>query len=161
MRIPTNLIDNTYELFPPGDYDGSIDGAELRDPMGDSSWVILRVSLTDIRAREGTADTDRTTFSGDITLLSNDVDLRELDTITADTPFMLQRASGLLGGIAEGIGVTGERTNGAVDADVPAIVEALTNGQFEGERVGFSVSHYKPKGKDKVYEQFLRFGVAS
>jgi hypothetical protein len=156
--VPTSVIDNTYENFPQGTYDGDIGSAEIRDPNGDGSWLLLKLGLTTVAAAEGTGDPGRSAFTSDITLVTDGVDVRETD-FSGKIPFPITRASGLLAGLAEGLGVA-TRTNGRVDIDLQSVVDALTGGEFSGERVGFQVSHFTNR-KDKTYDQYAHFGPAS
>lgn len=160
-EVPTSVVDNSYTVFPEGYYEGAIASAELRDPNNDGSWLVLKVGLNDITPKDGTSLTDRKTFKGDITVRTNGTDLFEMDGFTGDDlPFAIVRSAGVLAGLAEGLGVA-TRTNGAVNVDLKATAEALIDGQFEGERVSFQVTHYTPKGSDKPRDQYNRFGAAS
>lgn len=161
-RVPGALIDNSYENFPKGFYDGDITGAEVRDPNGDGSWLTLKLSVDNITPKEGTADPGRTRFQGDITLRTDGVDLSEVEDFgNGDIPYGVRKAGGLIAGIAEGLNVATRGDDGVLDVDLAAMVDALTSGDFEGERVGFEVSHYSPKTSDKTYDQFNQFGPAS
>lgn len=158
--IPTNIVDNSYAVFPEGKYTGSLSGAEVRDPKGNGSWLTLKVSLDEISPMEGTEDPGRTKFNGDITILTDGHDMREIaDFSDRNLPYALVKSAGLIGGMAEALGVA-SRENGRVDVDIPAVLEALTEGNFAGERVGFEVAHYSPKNSDKTYEQFNAFAMA-
>jgi len=158
--IPTNVVDNSYTVFPEGFYTGALSSAEVRDPKSDGSWLLLRVGLDTITPNDGTADPGRESFRGDITISSDGHDLREItDFSSKEIPFGVVRSAGLLAGIAEALGVA-TRENGQVDVDLRQVVEALAEGNFAGERVAFEVTHYKPKNSDKIYEQFNRFGAA-
>jgi hypothetical protein len=154
------VVDNSYAVFPEGTYTGALSGAEVRDPKSDGSWLTLKVSLDDITPMDGTADPGRTKFNGDLTILTDGHDLREIEDFSnRDIPFSVVRSAGLIAGIAEALGVA-SRENGQVDVDIRQVLEALTEGNFAGERVAFEVTHYSPKNSDKTYEQFNRFGAA-
>lgn len=160
--VPTSVVDNEYENFPKGYYDGNIDSAEVRDPNDDGSWLMIRLAVDEITPKEGTADPGRGRFSSDITVKTDGVDLFEVEDFNnPDLPFGIVRGAGLLAGLAEALGV-GERDEqtGQVVADLEAVAQAVTGGQFEGERVGFGVSHYT-NSKGDTYDQFERFGPAS
>ena len=159
--VPTSAVDNTYEEFPVGMYDGEIGSAEIRDPNGDGSWLTLKLGVENISAKEGTDDPGRSTFQSDITILTDGTDLREVEDFSnGELPFPIRRAAGLLAGLAEGLGVA-TRENGRVEVDIQAIADALTNGEFAGERVGFEVSHFYNKKTKKTRDQYNRFGPAS
>lgn len=161
-RVPGSVIDNDYENFPEGFFDGDLGVAEVRDVHGDGSWLSLEIPTSNITPKEGTEDPGRSTFSTGITVLTDGVDLTEVDDFSnGDIPFGVRRAAGCLAGMAEGLGVAERDDAGNVDVDLAAVIDALTSGEFEGERVGFEVSHYSPKGSDKTYEQYNRFGPAS
>ena len=158
--VPTAVVDNTYENFPQGNYDGEIREAELRDVNNDGSWLTLKVGVDNITPREGTANPGRDRFQSDITIRTDGVDLFEVtDFSNPDLPFGIRRAAGLLAGLGEGLGVA-ERTVEGVSVDLKAVAEALIDGKFKGERVGFEVTHYTNK-KDKTFDQYNRFGAAS
>lgn len=158
-RVPTAVVDNTYEAFPEGYYNGKITGAELRDPNKDGSWLVLKLATGDVTPKEGTADPGRSAFSGDITIKTDGVDLFEIEDFTdRNIPYPVRLSAGLLAGLAESLGV-GTRQNGAVEADLKALAEALIDGNFEGESIGFSVKHWTPKGGD-TRDQFGSFGAA-
>jgi hypothetical protein len=158
--VPTSTVDNTYEVFPKGVYDGNLSGAQQRDVNGDGSWITLKLSVSDITPKEGTADPGRTAFNSDLTLKTDGVDLFEVENFNSrDVPFGIRRSAGLLAGLAEGLGVAA-RENGIVSVDLAAVVTALVDSQFDGERVGFEVSHYTPKGGE-ARDQYNRFGPAS
>ena len=163
IDIPTSIVDNDYEVFPVGKYNGTISGAKVRDPNGDGSWVIAKVSVTDVTPREGTAEPARNAFSGDITLRNTDkdgnvVDVRDLDRITDKTPFPVRRAAGLLAGLGTAAGVA-DRTDGRVSVDLGQVAEALVNEQFNNQRIGFEVTHYLKDGKPR--DQFTVIGPAN
>lgn len=159
--VPTAVVDNTYEVFPQGYYDGDIAAAELRDPNKDGSWLTLKVAVSNITPKDGTQDPGRSAFQSDLTIKTDGVDLFEVEDFSdRDLPFGIRRSAGLLAGLAEGLGVA-TRENGSVQADLRAVAEALIEGNFEGERVGFEVAHYTPKDSDKARDQYNRFGPAS
>lgn len=161
-RVPTQLVDNEYEAFPKGFYDGDIDSAEVRDPKDDGSWLTMEVGFASITPKEGTNDPGRSRFSNGITIYSEGVHVKDVEDFSNnDLPFGVRRAGGLLAGLAEGLGVATRDDDGYLDVDIEAVIDALTSGEFEGERVGFQVGHYSPKNSDKTYEQFERFGPAS
>lgn len=158
-RVPTAIIDNTYEAFPEGHYNGKIVGAELRDPNRDGSWLILKLAAGDVTPKEGTPNPGRGAFSGDITLKSNGIDLFEIaDFSDTSIPYPIRLSAGLLAGLAEVLGV-GDRSNGAVETDLKAFTTALLDGQFQGEAVGFSVKHWS-KADGTPRDQFGAFGAA-
>lgn len=159
--VPTSVVDNTYEVFPQGYYDGDIVEAEVRDPNGDGSWLTLKIRTENITPKEGTEDPGRSAFQSELTIKTDGIELFDVDNFNdRSIPFGLVRAAGALAGLAEGLGVA-TRENGAVDVDLRQVAEALAAGQFNGERVGFQVTHYSPKDSDKTYDQFGGFGPAS
>jgi len=161
VSIPTSVVDNTYTAFPEGTYTGALVSAEVKDPKDDGSWLLLKLGLDGISANEGTEDPGRSKFTADITLYTDGQNVAEIENFNADgVPFSLVRSSGLLAGIAEGLGVV-TRDGTQVVVDLEQVIAALTDGNFEGERVSFEVSHYTPKGSDKTYEQFSAFGPAA
>ena len=158
--VPSNIVDNSYEVFPEGNYEGALAGAEHRDVKGDGSWKTLKIVTDNITPREGTGEPGRSKFQADITLTTDGVDIFEVEDFSSkDVPFGIVRSAGLLAGLAEGLNL-GTRGPNGVEVDLKAVVEALIDGQFAGEKVSFQVSHYKPKNSDKVYEQYNRFGAA-
>jgi hypothetical protein len=158
--IPTNVVDNSYAVFPEGTYTGALQSAEVRDPKSDGSWLTLKVGLDTITPMDGTTDPGRATFKGDFTIATDGHDLREIEDFSSrEIPFSIVRSAGLIAGMAEALGVA-NRENGQVDVDIRQVLEALTEGNFAGERVAFEVTHYSPKNSDKTYEQFNRFGTA-
>lgn len=158
--IPTNVVDNSYAVFPEGFYTGALTSAEVRDPKSDGSWLTLKVGLGEVTPNEGTADPGRASFKGDLTIRTDGHDILEIEDFSnREIPFSLVRSAGLIAGIAEALGVA-SREGGNVDVDIREVVEALTEGNFSGERVSFQVTHYSPKNSDKVYEQFGAFGTA-
>lgn len=159
--VPTSTVDNTYEAFPRGAYDGEIQGAEIRDPNNDGSWLVLKLSVSGVTPKEGTADPGRSAFQSDITLKTDGVDVTTVEDFgNRDLPFPIRRSGGLLAGLSEALGVA-SRDNGQVSFDPAAIVDALVDGQFVGEKVGFEVGHYTPKGSTDARDQYNRFGPAS
>lgn len=160
-QVPNTIVDNDYEAFPEGFYDGEISGAQLRDPNNDGSWLILKLSLTNVTPKDGTQDPGRNRFSGDITLRTDGTDLFEVSNFADnELHFAIRRSAGLLAGLGEGLGVA-TRVGGSVDVDLKAVAEALIDGNFENAKVGFQVSHYTNKKSGKTYDQFARFGSAS
>ena len=159
-RVPSNIIDNSFKLFPEGAYDGDITGAVIRDPNNDDSWLLLKVSVGNITAKDGTASPGRDRFQSDITLKTDGTSVFEIEDFGgADVPFVLERGAGLLAGLAEGLGIAETRENGAAYVDLKEVVEALIDGNFEGERVGFEVAHWTSKGdKPVTRDQYVTFG---
>jgi hypothetical protein len=154
VAVPNATVDNTYEAFPAGDYEGTIEGASIRDPNQDGSWVLAKLSLTSVTPREGTADPGRSAFSGDITIANTDksgkfADVRELTEINGKTPFAVKRGVGLLAGLATAVGA-GERDNSHTSVDLKATVDALVDGAFNGQRIAFRVSHYNDRDQIEV-----------
>jgi|TARA_A100001037_G_scaffold91951_1_gene83355 hypothetical protein len=158
--IPTSLIDQSYETFPEGTYSGDIDSAAIRDPKGDGSWLTLKLGLDGVAPNEGTNDPGRTRFTGDITVATDGYDVREIsDFSDRNVPFPVRRAGGLLAGLAEGLGIVQRNGTNMVAVDVSQVLDALTEGNFSGERVAFEVTHYTP-ASGKTREQFNQFGVS-
>ena len=159
--IPTNVVDNTYATFPAGVYTGGLASAEQRDPQGSGEWLTLKVGFNEVTPNEGTEDPGRSSFAADITIRTGGFDVTEIEDFSKrDIPFAIVRSAGLLASMAEALGVA-SRENGRVDVDIRQVVDALTEGNFAGERISFEVSHYTPKNSpDKVYEQFAHFGMA-
>jgi len=161
-RVPGSLIDNEYQTFPKGFYDGDIASAEIRDPRNDGSWLSLELGMENVTPKEGTEDPGRSSFSTGITISTDGVHVTEVEDFSnGELPFAIRRAGALLAGLAEGLQVTTRDDSGVVEVDIEAVVNALTSGEFEGDRVGFQVDHYSPKNSDKTYEQYNRFGHAS
>ncbi len=157
VSIPTSGIYNAYEAFPEGSYNGEITSAVLRDPNGDGSWLVLKVGVSNITAKEGTADPGRARFSGDILIQSDGVNVFEVENF-ATVDFRIKKASELLAGLAEGVGAA-SRENGQVDVDLKEVAEALIDGQFEGEAVGFEVANWQPKEEgSSLRDQYRAFG---
>tara|TARA_R110002020_G_scaffold121916_3_gene277024 strand:+ start:17856 stop:18353 length:498 start_codon:yes stop_codon:yes gene_type:complete len=162
VTIPTSLIDQSYEAFPEGTYSGELDSSELRDPKGDGSWLTLKLGFDEVMANTGTDDPGRSRFTGDITIATDGYDVRELqesDLRNKNVPYSVRRTSGLLAGMAEGLGIVQRNGTGGVTVDLAEIVEALTEGNFAGERVAFEVSHYTTAA-GKTREQIKQFGRA-
>ena len=155
VSIPTSGIDNEYPAFPEGAYSGVIASADLRDPNGDGSWLTLKVGLNEVTPREGTADPGRNRFQGDITIQTNGYNVFELENFN-DVDFRIKKAADLLAGLAEGLGVV-TRDGKQVDVDLREVAEALIDGQFEGEEVGFEVGHWTPK-EGPARDQYRAFG---
>lgn len=162
VSVPTNIVDNSYEIYPEGNYDGDIASASIRDVLGDGSWLTLKVSLDGVTARDGTADAGRDRFQSDITLRTDGTDLFEVENFAnGEIPFGIRRAAGLLAGLAEGLSIE-DRADGAVGVDLKEVAEALVDGEFEGERVSFQVSHYTPKKEGSTArDQYGKFGITS
>lgn len=162
VNVPTNIVDNSYEIYPEGNYDGDIASASIRDVLGDGSWLTLKVSLDGVTARDGTADASRDRFQSDLTIRTDGIDLFEVENFAnGEIPFGIRRAAGLLAGLAEGLSIEG-RESGQVGVDLKEVAEALVDGQFEGERVSFEVAHYTPKKEGSTArDQYNTFGVAS
>lgn len=159
-KVPAARVHNEYEAFPPGYYDGNLSGAEVRDPRGEGEWLTLRVSLDNVAAREGTEDPGRTRFNGDITILTDGYDVREIDDFSNDNlPYQIQVAGELLGGIAEGLGVY-ETEGRDIVFDPEAVISALASGDLEGERLGFGVRNWEDNDGN-VRDDFSQFGPAS
>lgn len=159
VSIPTSGIDNTYEAFPEGAYEGQIASASLRDPNNDGSWLVLKIGIDSITAKEGTSETTRDRFSGDITIQTDGVNLFEVENFgNGKIPFTIKKAADLLAGLAEGLGVAG-RDGGRVDVDLKEVAEALIDGQHEGDSVGFEVANWQPKAEgSSLRDQFASFG---
>lgn len=158
--IPASDVDNSYAVFPEGLYNGQIATAEIRDVK--DGWQTLKIAVEEVTPRDETQPSPgRTKFQSDITLKTDGVSVFEVgDFSSPDLPFGIRKAAGLLAGLAEGLGVA-TRENGQVVADLKSVAEALVAGEFKGEKIGFEVKHYKPKGKDKTYDQYNRFGPAA
>lgn len=158
--IPTAIVDNTYENFPEGTYVGSIDGAEIRDVKDDGSWITMKLSIGSITPADGTEDPGRKRFTGELTLVNDENDVRTMTNFGQGAHFGLVRTAGLLAGLAEGLGVA-ERTPQGVQVDLDAVISGLADGQFAGEQVAFEVTHYTSKSNGKTYDQYAKFGPAS
>lgn len=165
VRVPKAVVQNSYEAFPEGHYEGIISGADVADPNNDQSWLLLKLSVSDITPREGTADPGRSAFSGDITLRNTDrdtgdvIDVREISDLNGSTPFSIRRAAGLLSGVAAAVEVGDVADNGDVEVDLSQVAEALVDGDFEGQKVAFAVSHYTNRKGDTI-DQFDVIGPA-
>lgn len=159
-RVPAARVHNEYEAFPEGFYDGDLAEARVRDPNEDGSWLRLRISLDNVAPKEGTEDPGRTRFTGEITVLTDGYNVAEIDDFGNDElPYPVQLAGELLGGIAEGLGVYD--TDGKyIEFDPGELISALTDGAFEGERVGFRVRHWTDK-EGNTRDDFAQFGPAS
>lgn len=164
VTVPSAVVQNSYTAFPAGNYDGTLTGAQVRDPNGDGSWVIIKVSAGDISPREGTADPGREKFSGDITIRNTDKDtgeaqdLRELSEVNGNLHWSIERGAGLLAGMGAAFGVAEVDDAGNVSVDLGALATALIDGQFEGERFGFEVTNRTRDGK--TYDGFRTIGPA-
>lgn len=165
VRVPKAVVENSYEAFPEGNYEGVISGADVRDPNNDQSWLLIKLATSDVTAREGTADPGRSAFSGDIVLRNTDretgdvVDVREISDVNGSTPFAIRRSAGLLAGIAAALQVGDVADSGDVEVDLGEVAEALVNGDFEGQKIAFAVSHYTNR-KGDTYDQFDVIGPA-
>ena len=160
--IPTNVVDNSYAVFPEGTYTGHIASAEVRDPKGDGTWQTLKIGLDSVMPIDDTPDPGRQRFAADITIVTDGFDLREIEDFSKrDIPYAIVRAGGLLGGMAEALGLV-TREGGRMEVDLLEVVTALTEGNFASEAVAFQVTHYIPKNApDKPREQFGSFRSAS
>lgn len=156
-RVPTAAIDNSYEAFPEGAYDGQIASATLRDPNGDGSWLILKLGLDSIVPKEGTSDPGRERFSGDITIETDGVNVFDVEDFgNGKLDFRIRKSGALLAGLAEGLGLV-TRENGQVDVDLREVADSLIDGQFEGETVGFEIGNWQPK-EGPTRDQYRAFG---
>ncbi len=166
VQVPSAIVNNEYPVFPQGAYDGKITAAAVRDPNNDGSWVLIKLTVGDITPREGTADPGRDRFSGDITLRNTDQegnvqDLRELSEFNGTTHWSIQTGARLLAGLAAGLDVAEVDEAGNVNVDFSQVAEALIDGAFEGQRVGFEVNNYVSKKTKKTGDGFDAFGPAS
>lgn len=165
VQVPSAVVNNSYKAFPQGSFDGTISAAQVRDIKNDGSWVVIKLSLDKVTPREGTPNPGRDRFSGDITLVNTDregntVDLRQLTEINGDTPFSIERSAGLLAGLGAALGVAEVDDAGNVGVDFSQVAEALVDGQFAGQRIGFEVSHYTTS-KNETRDQLATIGMAA
>lgn len=162
-RVPTSVVDNTYEAFPAGLYDGKIATAEIRDASKtkDGSWLTLKLGVEDITPRDGTPSPGREKFTGELTLTTDGVDVFTVEDFTnPNVPFGIRKTAGLLAGLAEGLNL-GTRTKEGVEADLKQVAEALVAGDLKGDKISFEVAHYTNKTTGKIYDQYNRIGAAS
>lgn len=165
-HVPTSLVDNEYELFPAGTFVGKLSGATLRE-NSDGSRVSLRVSIGDTQpADEEQPDTNGRTFSGDVAVRWDGQSVTEIADFSDDNlPFPLRLGAARLAGLAECVGAAERDTEtGTVSTDFARLIEALQDGAFEGETVGFSVQHrsYENANGDEVEtDDFAKIGIVS
>lgn len=166
VNVPNAIVDNEYPAFAPGTYDGTIASADVRDPNKDGSWLLIKLGLSDVTPREGTQGDGRSAFSGDIVIRNTDQetgavqDLREMESINGECHWSIERGAGLLAGIGFALGVA-DRDEQNTTVDLAQVAEALVDGDFAGQRVGFEVGNYISKKNQKTYDQFNAIGPAS
>lgn len=160
-RVPANLIRSTYSVFPEGNYSGEIVSASLRDPKGDGSWLTLKLGVGSVTANEGTDNPGRDRFQSDILIKTDGVNVFDIEDFNDEAiPFQIRKASGLLAGLAIGLGVV-EEGKGGSDLDLKDVAEALIDGKFQGDRVGFTVGHWTGSKEGATpRDQYKEFGHA-
>lgn len=156
VEIPNHVVQNEYPAFPAGHYEGVVSDAQIRDPRGDGSWLLIRLRLTDVQPREGTPDPGRRSFSGDITLRNTDkdgnvLDLRVVSEVNGSTPRSLQRGAGLIAGLAAAAGLAERTANGLV-VDLDYVVSELLSDQMNGLAVAFTVTNRTDKNGKLIDE---------
>lgn len=162
-KVPVSGIRNEYEPFPVGLYTGTLGEVELRDPQGEGEWLTLRLPTENIEAEgEETGDPGRSRYQDEVTIKTDGIDLGEdVEEVSDELPFQIQRAAEVLGGLAWALGVIqiDEDATGDVELDFGELIDALQQQEFEGERVAFQIGHWEDDD-GATHDQYVAFGPA-
>lgn len=153
VSVPSAVAHNKYEAFPEGFYTGEISEAKQVQSQ-DGSWRGVSISHGSVLPNEGTDDPGRNRYTATLTIERDGVNVLEVADFTDDSlPYGIRKSGALLAGLAEGLNIA-EVANGQIDFDPEALVEALLEGTFEGERVSFEVTNWGENNENDQVEQY-------
>jgi len=158
VKVPNAVADNRPSPFPLGTYNGEITDVEDRWAGADNTTMFVRVVLANITpADEATGDVGKRTHREDLCFMYDGDSLFDLDEISDGTPFLFQRAAGLLASLATATGHA-DRGDSAIEFDAESYGGLLREGELVGQEVKFQIRHRNRTNKQSG-EKFVEASV--
>jgi len=147
VKVSNAVVDNRPAPFPAGTYIGEIEDVEERWASEDATLFVRVILANNTPADESTDDVGKRTHREDICFMYNGDSLMDIDEITTDTPFLFQRAAGLLASLAAATGHA-DRGDSDVDFDAEAYGALLRGKELNGSKVKFQIRQRSRTRKD-------------
>lgn len=147
MKVSNAVADNRSAPFPAGTYEGEITEVEDRFANDDTTLFVRIVLGNNTPADDRTGEVGKRTHREDICFMYKGDSLFDMDEINTDTPYLFQRAAGLLASLAVATGHA-NRDESDIDFDADAFGQKLRDGDLNGSAVKFSIRTRARKRKD-------------